>query len=212
MTKRCDRFEKSDRNYYPTPVEAIDPLTHHLGDLSGFIEPCVGDGRLAAHLNSLGYPCLGTNDIHPLMDVKEHPELPTPSQYDVTSFENVEALIGGLGAKAETDFVFITNPPWPDRSGKGTPVTTMLDAMLFWAPVWFLLSADFGHNKYAKPYLPRCSKIVSVGRVKWIEGSKHSGVDNAAWYLFDDEYSGNGPVFYGKDDGRIMAPWLQEVL
>jgi hypothetical protein len=27
--------------------------------------------------------------------------------------------------------------------------------------------------------------IVSVGRVKWIEGSKNTGKDNCAWYLFD---------------------------
>jgi hypothetical protein len=34
----------------------------------------------------------------------------------------------------------------------------------------------------AAPFLPRCSDIVAVGRVKWIEGTKHTGFDNFAWY------------------------------
>ena len=42
-----------------------------------------------------------------------------------------------------------------------------------------------------------CSKIVSVGRVKWIEGSKGVGKDNCAWYLFDAMK--RGPTeFYGR--------------
>jgi hypothetical protein len=30
-----------------------------------------------------------------------------------------------------------------------------------------------------------CSDIVTIGRVKWFEGSKHTGKDNHAWYRFD---------------------------
>ena len=40
-------------------------------------------------------------------------------------------------------------------------------------------------------------RIVSVGRVKWIAGSKFTGKDNAAWYLFDRPK--NVPAeFYGR--------------
>jgi hypothetical protein len=31
----------------------------------------------------------------------------------------------------------------------------------------------------------RLKMIVSIGRVRWIEGSKNDGKDNCAWYLFD---------------------------
>jgi hypothetical protein len=39
---------------------------------------------------------------------------------------------------------------------------------------------------------------VAIGRVKWIEGSKHTGKDNHAWYRFDTRHRG-GPVFHGRD-------------
>lgn len=212
MTKRCDRFEKADRNFYPTPLEAIGPLTHHLSEWDSFIEPCVGDGRLAAHLEGLGYPCIACNDLLPLIDSTEYPNLPTPTALDVTDFTNVESMLARIGGAACDNWVFITNPPWPDRTGRGTPVTSMLDAMLHWGPVWLLLAADFAHNKYAKPYLPKCRKIVSVGRVKWIEDSKHKGVDNAAWFLFDEDSKQEGPVFYPREDGEVRAPWIEGVL
>lgn len=42
-----------------------------------------------------------------------------------------------------------------------------------------------------------CVKVVSVGRVKWIEDSKMTGKDNCAWYLFDENHV--GPTqFYGR--------------
>ncbi len=34
-------------------------------------------------------------------------------------------------------------------------------------------------------FVRRCERIVSVGRVKWIAGSPHTGKDNCAWYLFN---------------------------
>ena len=35
------------------------------------------------------------------------------------------------------------------------------------------------------PFMPWLRKIVSVGRVKWIEDSPFTGKDNCCWYLFD---------------------------
>jgi len=34
-------------------------------------------------------------------------------------------------------------------------------------------------------YLPRCKKIVSIGRVKWFGNT--AGKDNCCWYLFDEQ-------------------------
>jgi hypothetical protein len=55
------------------------------------------------------------------------------------------------------------------------------------------------HTKQSSTLITYCSKIVSVGRVKWIEGSKNTGKDNCAWYLFDINKEPDLPsVFYGR--------------
>jgi hypothetical protein len=40
-------------------------------------------------------------------------------------------------------------------------------------------------------------KIVSIGRVKWIEDSKSVGKDNCCWYLFD-RVGSDKTKFYGR--------------
>ncbi len=64
-------------------------------------------------------------------------------------------------------------------------------------PTWLLFDADWMHTKQSAPYMIYCKKVVSVGRVKWIEGSKSVGKDNCCWYLFDvgQEYP---TEFYGR--------------
>jgi hypothetical protein len=37
--------------------------------------------------------------------------------------------------------------------------------------------------------MPSCSDIVSVGRLRWIEGTIMSGKQNFAWYRFDARHS-----------------------
>ena len=56
------------------------------------------------------------------------------------------------------------------------------------------------HTKQSAMYMTYCTKVVSVGRVKWIEGSKSVGKDNCAWYLFDSKHEGkiNATEFYGR--------------
>ena len=68
------------------------------------------------------------------------------------------------------------------------------------APTWLLLDADWKQTRQAAPYLPHCSDIVAIGRVKWIEGSKYTGKDNACWYRFDARHKA-GPVFHWRDQG-----------
>ena len=64
-------------------------------------------------------------------------------------------------------------------------------------PTWLLFDADWMHTKQSAPYMPWLRKVVSVGRVKWIPGSKMTGKDNCAWHLFDQR--GEGPAqFFGR--------------
>ena len=68
MGKRSD-FSRIERDYYPTPIEAVKPLVPHLplGNF-GYTEPCAGDGRLVQHMNILTNGlavCEAAYDIEP---------------------------------------------------------------------------------------------------------------------------------------------------
>ena len=70
------------------------------------------------------------------------------------------------------------------------------------APTWLLIDYDWSATKQAAEYMPHCSDIVILPRLKWFEGSKDTGKDNHAWYRFDARHSG-GPVLHnnrGQDE------------
>ncbi len=81
--------------------------------------------------------------------------------------------------------VIITNPPWTRSI-----LHPMIEHFSAMRPTWLLFDADWVHTKQAAPYLPYLRKIVSVGRVKWIPDSPHTGKDNCAWHLFDQHAEG----------------------
>ena len=64
-------------------------------------------------------------------------------------------------------------------------------------PAWLLLDSDWMHTVQASELIKRCSKIVSVGRMKWIEGTDNTGFDNSSWYYFPQRHF-KGPVFIGR--------------
>jgi hypothetical protein len=49
MGKRSD-FERKPRDYYITPIEAVEPLVEHLPKIFDFAEPCAGDGTWASDI------------------------------------------------------------------------------------------------------------------------------------------------------------------
>lgn len=157
------RFLRRPQDAYDTPLSAVVPLLPHLPPTSRFVEPCAGNGTLVRHLERYGHRCIGAYDIEP---------------------RESELIVDRADARTiladEVDpFLYITNPPW---------TRALLHPIIFnlyWqAPTWLLFDADWIHTKQARPYLPLLRKIVSVGRVKWIEDSEHVGKDNAAWHLF----------------------------
>ena len=163
MGKRSD-FERKPRDFYPTPMEAVEPLLPHLSDGFKFAEPCAGNGALVEHLENKGV-CMWASDIEPQAEGIH------TSSYDKLGFDE---LIG-------SDYV-ITNPPW-DRA--------ILHPMIeFFAPkieTWLLFDADWMHTQQSRQYMPWCRKIVSVGRVKWF--GNMTGKDNCAWYLFKEVFT-----------------------
>lgn len=175
MGKRSD-FERIPRDFYPTPIEAVEPLIPHLPLSFTYDEPCAGAGDLANVIDdltdSLGTACY-------LGDIE-------PRGGGIERFDALKYV-----ASCSADFI-ITNPPW-DRK--------ILHPMIFhfsaMRPTWLLFDADWMHTKQSAAYTGWLRKVVSVGRVKWIPGSKYTGKDNCAWYLFDQH--ADGPcVFVGR--------------
>src|SRR5690606_31106209 len=74
----------------------------------------------------------------------------------------------------------ITNPPW-SRS----ILHPMIEHFRMLKPTWLLFDADWMHTQQSVDYMRFCRKVVSVGRLIWIEGTNTSGKDNCCWYLFD---------------------------
>ena len=68
MGKRSN-YTRVERDYYPTPIAAVEPLIDHLPyeDFT-YVEPCAGDGRLVNHITELtngSGMCMYKSDIEP---------------------------------------------------------------------------------------------------------------------------------------------------
>lgn len=173
MGKRSD-FERRPMDFYQTPPKAVLPLMRYFPASTTFVEPCAGDGKLVDAIESHNHICTFASDL-----VARRSDI---SVLDALSLTEVECI----GA----DYI-ITNPPW-SRDILHKLILHFIELR----PTWLLFDADWMHTAQAKPYLRYCVAVISVGRVKWIEGSKQTGKDNCCWYLFDK--NNNQPAtFYG---------------
>ena len=183
MGKRSS-FDRVERDFYPTPEVAVRPLLPHIPRGVRFAEPCAGNGALVKHLVNLHRAsCIEMYDIEP-----QHHSV------EKMDFRFAPPL------HREVDYV-ITNPPWSRDI-----LHPLIQHFRWQRPTWLLFDADWMHTKQSRDYLQFCRKIVSVGRVKWIPDSKHTGKDNCAWYLFDTLRGGETKietVFYGRADDSI---------
>lgn len=202
MGKRSSgQFERIERDHYPTPKKALMPLLPYLSDVDGFAEPFVGGGVLVSHLEAFGHECRFASDIEPGEEVFYTHDALVLDSLDVTEQHLVRCT------------TVISNPPWPKPREYGEPTLGIIRHLAAIRPTWLLLSADFKHNDYAAEVMAYCHKVVSIGRVKWIEGSKHQGVDNAAWYLFDRNAEFNGTVFFPRAAHRaVYAPEIEALV
>ncbi|QJA42968.1 hypothetical protein [Phaeobacter phage MD18] len=204
MGKRSN-FERVERDYYQTPFEAVKPLFPFLpaGRFS-FAEPCAGDGRLVRHVREgtdRKAQCLLASDISPDCDWVSHKDALLIEEHDL---ENVDLII--------------TNPPWDRRKATGQILHRLIDRFAALRPTWLLFDSDWVQTVQAKPYLERMVATVSIGRVKWIEGSTMSGKDNCQWHLFHPDarsickvpmHFGRGiPPYPGFVDDYMGAPQL----
>lgn len=164
--KRSD-FERRPSNKYLTPYKGVLPLIPYISHIKRFVEPCGGDGRLVRHLERHGLLCDRSFDLEP----------------DSLFVAYGDALQTGYD---NTDAV-ITNPPW-ERSLLHPMIMHFVET----APeAWLLFDSDWSNTKQRLPYMKWCTDIVPVGRLKWIENSKHSGKDNCSWFRFSSDSSGD---------------------
>jgi hypothetical protein len=164
MGKRCARFERRPRDFYRTPEEAVAPLIPHLR---------------AARVRTFAEPCAGDGAL------VQHLEL--------HGLRCVYAgdISTGQDALARERFgaPVITNPPW-SRDVLHALISHFMRAAPF---TWLLFDSDWAHTRQATALIQQCAIILPIGRVKWIPGTEHAGLDNAAWYRFDAEHAG-GPI------------------
>lgn len=50
--------------------------------------------------------------------------------------------------------------------------------------VWFLLPFNWCCNNDFQWAMKKCKRVVPIGRIKWIKGSKHSESKDCAWFYF----------------------------
>jgi hypothetical protein len=166
MGKRSN-FERVPRDFYPTPQTAVPQLIPHLRGVRSFAEPCCGDRALVRHLDSFGLRCVYAGDIE-------------------TGQDALALTIAGCNGADS----IITNPPY-----RRPLMHALIGHFARILPTWLLLETDWAFTKQAAPFMPSCSDIVSVGRLRWIEGTTMSGMQNFAWYRFDARHSA-GPILH----------------
>lgn len=180
MGKRSD-FKRRPQDAYDTPRSAVLPLARHLPCDFTYWEPCAGEMALVDALWDVAgqnepYCALASDLVPRHVDVLAKDALTVPREHVVSEWK--------------CDFI-ITNPPWSREI-----LHPMIEHFSAMRPTWLLFDADWMHTKQAAPYMRWCRKIVSVGRVKWIPHSPHTGKDNCAWYLFDQSTTGKPRFFW----------------
>ena len=163
MGKRTS-YEKRPRDYWPTPRSAIEPL-HDFVRGQTFVEPCAGAGDIIKGLGGIS-ECVGAYDIEP--------DGPGITRYNALHLS--WTMMNGAD-------LIITNPPYS---------WLLLKDMLTWfielRPTWLLLPSDLSNNKRFQHFMVKCSDMIPVGRVSWLNNGQ-SGYENSSWYMFDAGWS-----------------------
>ena len=176
MSKRdANKFKRRTRDCYDTPFAAFAPVERFVPRSGVIWEPCAGAYKLAGHIKSVSPKVrLLVTDIEP-----RHPWV---QKQDALNVDPVNSTM--------VEEIW-TNPPFDHKV-----LHPMLDLFLQIAPTWLLLPADRMHTQRFAPYMAHCRKIVSVGRVAWMENGT-VGYDNFAWFQFMPDKQYRPPSFIG---------------
>lgn len=158
----------------PDPVRRLQPF---LPRNVSYAEPCAGNGDLVGHMDFFGHLCVYGCDVKPGKQwISKRDAMTLDRRWLRTS-----------GAQ-----MFVTNLPWTREL-----LHPLIDHLTKLLPLWTILDSDWAHTGQAAPYIDRCARIVSLGRVQWMPGTTGAGFDNCAWYFFPSQPHSGGPIFTG---------------
>ena len=161
MSKRSN-FEKIPKDFYATvDPRAIPPKLVEFIRGKTYAEPCYGNGDLEDLLMDVA-TCRWRSDI----------------RETVGSSKVMDAMCLSKEDIARCDYI-ITNPPF-----SRDVLLPLIDHFVSMKPTWLLLPAGYMNNIYFGSYMKRCSKVVSIGRIKWFKDSKHTSTDDFCWYFW----------------------------
>lgn len=180
MAKRS-KFDRIPKDLYTTSdPRAFKALSPHLPAGVKYVECCAGPMELIIGLAQL------------------RPDVQCVAAYDAVGWHRDvtlrDATLPWTDEELNGADMFITNPPWTRKLMHAIIVALISTGR----PVWLLFDADWAYTQQAIPYLQYCSKIVSIGRLKWFKNTKHDPMDNAAWYCFELSPETPTPLFYGR--------------
>lgn len=175
-------MDRVPQDFYPTPREAVIPLFNYLNPNAQqfFMAPFYGDGRLVLHIEEItkqNWICNYAADIEPRVDnvVKRdyNESIPVMEEKCRIAKEN--------GIRRP---IIIENPPWINTSASGYQLNDIIDKFSRITTTCLLLDGNYLFNKKSSPLMEYCKAVIPIGRVKWIEGSKYTGKENCAWFVF----------------------------
>lgn len=164
---KYSNFARNKHDQYLSPYEAALPLRPFLQGVTTFSEPCCADGRLIRWVESFGPSCVHSGDVQLGIDALVDPWL---------LFNRVDTII--------------TNPPYTWKI-----LEPMIERFMKIAPTWLLLESDFAFNLQSAKFMPMCTDMVPIGRVRWFADTEHDSKDNFAWFRFHQQHR-RGPVMH----------------
>ena len=77
----------------------------------------------------------------------------------------------------------VTNPPFDTDNDRKLMHRLIRHFLRSGTVAWLLIDSDWMFTQQATPFLPACSDVVTIGRVKWFGGTPDQSTDNFAWYF-----------------------------
>ena len=159
MGKTSD-FERRENDTYDTwDTRAVKPLSAFFMPGAEFIEPCAGRGALVDQLRGMGLVCTEAFDIVP-----RRSDIATGNVFD-RRFSPADRVI--------------TNAPF------FRPVlNAVIDHVSPQCELWLLAPASWLFTHHYRRHGGLLHFVLPIGRLRWIEGTKHDHKEDCAWYRF----------------------------